>query len=146
MFFLNFCTFSRKNRVFDARFPAGTGIFVWLTNKNIRYARKTCSRWLPMGPIRQSLSHERTGRTPRPRRIRGRVQGKAHAIQKEIVNYRKSRFIPYLCRVFLPSYRPFGIRRHARFRFGRPGVVFYRLLCGFRARIWAANFGRFLHI
>ena len=41
-----------------------------------------------MGPIRQSLSNQRTGRTTGTRRIRGRIQGKANAIQKEIGNYR----------------------------------------------------------
>ena len=47
-----------------------------------------------MGPNRQSLSNQRTGRTPRPCNLRIRLQGKARAKQKEIGNYRFCRFFP----------------------------------------------------
>ena len=50
---------------------------------------------------------------------------------------------PYLCRVFLPRIAQHGILTAAP---GKPGAVFHCRLCGFRARIWAANSGRFLHI
>lgn len=51
---------------------------------------------------------------------------------------------PYLCRVFLPlRIAQHGILTAAP---GSPGAVFYCRLCGFRARILAANSGRFLHI
>ena len=59
-----------------------------------------------MGPIRQSLSHKSASGSAGTRHLCVRIPGKDHANQKEIGN---SREIPYLCCVFLPSYRPHGI-------------------------------------
>ena len=43
--------------------------------------------------------------------------------------FRQSANFPYLCGVFLPPYRLFGIQTAAP---GSPGAVFYFLLCGFQ--------------
>ena len=75
-----------------------------------------------MGPNRQSLSNQRTGRTPRPCNLRVRLQGKANAKQKEIGNRRIIPEIPYLCRVFLPRIAHTVFDRRAR----ETGCGFYR--------------------
>ena len=68
------------------------GIFVLNNQKNNRYACNENARWLALGPIRESLPDKGTGRKTGTRDLRVGVQGKAHAIQKEIGNYRFSRF------------------------------------------------------
>lgn len=94
-----------------------------ITPKFNRYACSKSPRRLSLGPIRESLPNQSPSGSPRPRNLRIRVQGKTRAKQKEIGNRRIIREIPYLCRVFLPTYRPHGILTAAP---GSPGAVFYR--------------------
>lgn len=82
-----------------------------------------------MGPIRQSLSNQRTGRTTGTRRIRGRIQGKANAIQKEIGNYR---IITQNSLSLLRLYHRIALRYFDRRARVRPGAVFHFLFGRFK--------------
>lgn len=96
---------SRPNPVYLYRKPL----------KTYRYACSKSPRRVSLRPIRESLPDKGPSGSPRPRRIRGRVQGKAHAKQKEIRNNRKSRFIPYLCVSFYHRIALSVLDRRARF-------------------------------
>ena len=112
------------------------------TPKINSYACTKSSRRVSLGPIRESLPNQSTSGSARPCNLRVRLQGKANTKQKEIGNFDNRRIFPIFVASFYPSYRPHGILTAAP---GSPGAVFYCLLCGFRARICAANSGRFLH-
>ena len=142
-FYFNFSLFLKKVAFCRKEYRRNTVYLYWLTSKINRYACTKSSRRLSLGPIRESLPNQSTSRSARPRNLRIRLQGKARAKQKEIGNYRFCRFFPIFAVSFYhvsPNTVFWPPRPVRRVRF------FYRLLCGFRARIWAANSGRFLHI
>ena len=130
-----------KKVAFGAKIPSGTGIFVQLTPKNQSLCQFVKCRAATNGakpaksiqqkhkPKHRAAPHTRpdTGKSPRKAK-----RNKELAIFAEI---------PYLCTVFLPTYRPFGIQT------ATPGTVRggFFICCGDSARIWAANSGRFLH-